>query len=70
MALVHRDINEIRLRTPAGDIIAFEVLQIFPFTSETKRMSIIVRDKTTGEIIFYQKGADVVMAEIVQYNDW
>ncbi|RUS22625.1 protein transporter [Endogone sp. FLAS-F59071] len=70
LALVHRDINEIRLRTPAGDIIAFEVLQIFPFTSETKRMGIVVRDKTTGEITFYQKGADVVMAEIVQYNDW
>ncbi|RUP50297.1 hypothetical protein BC936DRAFT_139702, partial [Jimgerdemannia flammicorona] len=70
LALVHRDINEIHIRTPAGEIIAFEVLQIFPFTSETKRMGIIVRDKATGKITFYEKGADVVMAKIVQYNDW
>ncbi|KAL2763551.1 putative phospholipid-transporting ATPase IIA [Daubentonia madagascariensis] len=27
-------------------------------------------DESTGEITFYMKGADVVMAGIVQYNDW
>jgi phospholipid-translocating ATPase len=48
----------------------FQILQIFPFTSESKRMGIIVQDMTTGEITFYLKGADVVMATIVQYNDW
>ncbi|KAG8866259.1 putative aminophospholipid-translocase [Serendipita sp. 405] len=34
------------------------------------RMGIIVRDTKTGEITFMQKGADVVMAKIVQRNDW
>jgi phospholipid-translocating ATPase len=29
-----------------------------------------VRDRRTGLIAFYMKGADVVMASIVQYNDW
>lgn len=48
----------------------FQILQIFPFTSESKRMGIIVQDMTTGEITFYLKGADVVMTTIVQYNDW
>ena len=33
-------------------------------------MGIVVRDKQTGEITFLQKGADVVMAKIVQRNDW
>jgi phospholipid-translocating ATPase len=33
-------------------------------------MGIIVRDKLSNEITFYQKGADVVMSRIVQYNDW
>jgi len=33
-------------------------------------MSIVVRDAHTGEIFFLQKGADVVMARIVQKNDW
>lgn len=33
-------------------------------------MSIVVRETHTGEILFLQKGADVVMARIVQKNDW
>lgn len=48
----------------------YEVLAIFPFTSETKRMGIIVKEIATGQITFYMKGADAVMAKIVQYNDW
>lgn len=50
--------------------LKYQILQVFPFTSESKRMGIIVRDLKTGEITFYLKGADVVMAGIVQYNDW
>ncbi|KAF9969018.1 putative aminophospholipid-translocase [Actinomortierella ambigua] len=70
LTLVHRDINNIHLRNNNGEVFEYEVLQIFPFTSETKRMGIIVRDRSTSEIMFYEKGADVVMAKIVQYNDW
>lgn len=33
-------------------------------------MGIIVREESSSEIIFYLKGADVVMSGIVQYNDW
>ena len=33
-------------------------------------MGIIVRDSTSGEITFYVKGADIVMAKIVEHNDW
>lgn len=43
---------------------------MFPFTSESKRMGIIVKDTSSGEITFYLKGADVVMSSIVQYTDW
>jgi phospholipid-translocating ATPase len=43
---------------------------MFPFTSETKRMGIILRDQKTKEIIFYLKGADIVMQNITQYSDW
>src|SRR5436190_5877805 len=70
LTLVFRDINEMHLRTKHGDTFEFQILQIFPFTSESKRMGIIVRDKTTDEIFFYEKGADSVMSKIVQYNDW
>lgn len=70
LTLVFRDISNIHIRNSSGDTFEFEVLQLFPFTSETKRMGIIVRDLATGEITFFEKGADVVMAKIVQYNDW
>ncbi|OCT60169.1 probable phospholipid-transporting ATPase IIA [Xenopus laevis] len=70
LSLVGRDQSSMQLRTPSGQILNFTILQIFPFTYESKRMGIIVREDSTGEITFYMKGADVVMAGIVQYNDW
>uniref|UniRef100_A0A673JBW7 Phospholipid-transporting ATPase n=1 Tax=Sinocyclocheilus rhinocerous TaxID=307959 RepID=A0A673JBW7_9TELE len=70
LTLVGRDQSSMQLRTPSGQILNFTILQAFPFTYESKRMGIIVRDESTGEITFYLKGADVVMAGIVQYNDW
>lgn len=70
LTLSARDRTSITLRTAAGQTLSYDVLEIFPFTSESKRMGIIVRDRHSGEIQFYQKGADVVMAKIVAYNDW
>ena len=48
----------------------FQILHVFPFTSETKRMGIIVKDETTDEVTLLMKGADTVMSGMVQYNDW
>ncbi|EJD04848.1 phospholipid-translocating P-type ATPase [Fomitiporia mediterranea MF3/22] len=70
LTLVFRDRTHMTLQTPEGAHLEFEVLDIFPFTSESKRMGILVREITSGEVIFLQKGADVVMAKIVQRNDW
>ncbi|XP_055249682.1 probable phospholipid-transporting ATPase IIA isoform X2 [Moschus berezovskii] len=70
LALVGRDQSCMQLRTPGDQILNFTILQLFPFTYESKRMGVIVRDESTGEITFYMKGADVVMAGVVQYNDW
>ncbi|KAF8228738.1 phospholipid-translocating P-type ATPase [Tricholoma matsutake] len=70
LTLVFRDRTRIELQTPAGSRIGFDILDIFPFTSESKRMGIVVRDCQSGEITFLQKGADVVMTKIVQRNDW
>ena len=70
LILIERTLTSMKLKTPLGEIVGFTILQIFPFTSETKRMGIIVKDEKTNEIIFYMKGADVVMSSIVQYNDW
>jgi len=70
MVLERRTLHTIGLRNPMGDIEEFDVLHIFPFTSASKRMGIIVRERATGFITFYLKGADVVMSKIVQENDW
>ena len=70
LTLVFRDRTRMTMQTPEGAHLEFEILDVFPFTSESKRMGIVVREKTTGEVTFLQKGADVVMARIVQRNDW
>ena len=70
ISLSARTLSEMTVTAPQGTTLGYDILQVFPFTSETKRMGIIVRDKSSGEIIFYMKGADVVMSAIVQYNDW
>jgi phospholipid-translocating ATPase len=60
--------------------VRVRILEVFPFTSEGKRMGIIVQfhsdtsiknpDLSMSEIWFYQKGADTVMGSIVAANDW
>ncbi|KZT54722.1 phospholipid-translocating P-type ATPase [Calocera cornea HHB12733] len=70
LTLSYRDRTRMDLLTPDGTTITFNILEIFPFTSESKRMGIVVRDAASGEISFLQKGADTVMTKIVQRNDW
>lgn len=70
LTLIERTLTSMKLRTPLGEIVGYTILQIFPFTSESKRMGIIVKEEKTNEVVFYMKGADVVMSSIVQYNDW
>lgn len=70
LTLVARDRNSMTLRTKSGQTLSFDILAVFPFTSESKRMGIVVRDRSSGATTFVQKGADVVMSKIVQKNDW
>lgn len=44
----------------------YEVLANFPFSSETKKMSILVKQVETGRFIYYVKGAEVVMEHKVR----
>lgn len=43
LTLIDRDLSSMRLRSPTGQVLGFKIMQIFPFTSETKRMGIIVQ---------------------------
>lgn len=70
LALVYRSREVLRLQADDGVKLEYEVLHVFPFTSETKRMGIIVREVGSGDAVFFEKGADVMMSRIVQQNDW
>ena len=43
LALVNRDLSNMRVQAPNDNSLQYEILQLFPFTSESKRMGIIVR---------------------------
>ncbi|KAK1482528.1 phospholipid-translocating P-type ATPase [Colletotrichum cuscutae] len=82
LRLAYRDRTSMILESTENGrgIVRVRILDVFPFTSEGKRMGIIVQffDQTqstvpnlaNSEIWFYQKGADTVMSPIVAENDW
>ncbi|KAI5966540.1 NEO1 [Candida pseudojiufengensis] len=72
LKLFKRDRHSISLtHLSTGEILEFEILYNFPFSSEIKRMGILVRSKFKDrQIWFMQKGADTVMSTIVNSNDW
>lgn len=83
LRLLHRDRQSITLQSvdTSRVVVRVRILDVFPFTSEGKRMGIILHflqgEESTmsaheepGEIWFYQKGADTVMTSIVAANDW
>jgi phospholipid-translocating ATPase len=43
LALSRRDLSSMQLRGPDDRLYNYTILQVFPFTSETKRMGIIVK---------------------------
>ncbi|XP_072935596.1 probable phospholipid-transporting ATPase IIB [Epargyreus clarus] len=66
VSLYRRDLHNISLKLrAANEIMQFNILQIFPFTSETKMMGIIVQEESSGEITYYVKGADVSLAPLL-----
>lgn len=44
-----------------GNPEGYDWLQVLEFSSERKRMSVLVRDQKTGHLCLYTKGADDVM---------
>lgn len=59
--LVHRTPTNVTVDVPKRGKLDFKILQILPFDSVRKRMSVIYRDPGTNEIILYTKGADNTM---------
>lgn len=63
--LDERDQESITLKNPLGEKERFEILIDFPFTSESKRMGIILKDIKRNRIIFLLKGAEAAIIEKV-----
>ncbi|CCE65229.1 hypothetical protein TPHA_0K00950 [Tetrapisispora phaffii CBS 4417] len=71
LSLYKRDRHSISLlHESTGKLLNYEIKQVFPFNSDTKRMGIIVYDKEKDEYWFLEKGADTVMIKIVERNEW
>ena len=65
MELLMRDHLRIKIKNAKGFEENYRILANFPFTSENKKMGIIVKHEESEKIIFYLKGADTVMKETV-----
>lgn len=70
MRLVERDQKKIVIETPKKEIETYSILANFPFSSETKRMGIILRHEETQRHVFYLKGADAIMKyKVIRVNE-
>jgi len=63
--LCDRTQTKIKINNPGGYEENYEILANFPFSSDTKRMGIILKNLETNVITFYLKGADVVMKNLI-----
>ncbi|EDO15874.1 hypothetical protein Kpol_1009p21 [Vanderwaltozyma polyspora DSM 70294] len=71
LSLFKRDRNSITLlHEHSGVTLNYQILQVFPFNSDSKRMGIIIHDQQKDEYWFLQKGADTVMTKIVESTEW
>jgi phospholipid-translocating ATPase len=68
MKLYERDRTLVQIKTADNKFENYEILANFPFSSETKKMSILVKQKETGRYIYYVKGAEVVMEHKVKVS--
>jgi phospholipid-translocating ATPase len=68
MKLTERSQMRIQITNADDKEEDYEILANFPFSSETKRMGILVKHLESSRLIFYLKGAEVIMEKKVQEN--
>lgn len=64
--MVERDRTYCILRNAQGGLEEYDVLASFPFTSESKKMGILLRNRQTQQVLYYLKGAEVVMEDKIK----
>lgn len=63
--LIYRDDYKIKILNANNKIDEFEILANFPFSSDKKRMGILLRNKLNKKISFYVKGAESELVKII-----
>ena len=66
MELIGRDNTYIQIQNCQGILENYDIIAYFPFSSQIKKMSVLLKQKETGQIIYYVKGADVVMEGLIK----
>ena len=61
MRLVERTREHCSLKDINGANETYDILASFPFTSESKKMGILLKSRETGRNIYFLKGAEIVM---------
>lgn len=64
-----KEYGNLVVKTPDGYTKKFELLNTLEFNSTRKRMSVIVKDMQTYEIVCMSKGADSIMEKLLKQND-
>jgi phospholipid-translocating ATPase len=65
MTLMKRSDSSICIENAAGESEFYEIIAIFPFSSESKRMGIILKSEKYEHIVFLAKGAETVMEKLL-----
>ena len=69
LTLVSRDLASVQLRTPGGQILTYCILQMFPFTSESKRMGVIVRVTHRSHSLGLARGSALTVCPTLAARD-
>lgn len=65
-----RTLKNITLKTPANTYVTYNIIKMFPFSSERKCMSIILQEEGSSNFLFLMKGADVKMCKVISKCEW
>lgn len=66
MELIERDRTYVQIQNCQGTFENYDIIANFPFSSQSKKMSVLLQQKETGKIIYYVKGAEVVMEGLMK----
>ena len=61
--------NNMVIKCPTGQEKRYKLLNVLEFNSTRKRMSIVVRDLQTQELVLLSKGADSIMLELMDKSN-